>query len=122
MISCIGAITIDCRDPVALSGFWGTVLGYSVHPESSSAEALLLPPDAGAAEISFVPVPEDKQVKNRLHFDLIPQATQETEVDRLVGVGASIVDDRRASDGWVVMADPEGNEFCVMQSEDERDG
>jgi predicted enzyme related to lactoylglutathione lyase len=64
----------------------------------------------------FVSVPENKVVKNRVHLDLIPvEGDQEAELERLLGLGARIVDDRREliPGGWVVMADPEGNEFCL---------
>ena len=75
-------------------------------------------PDGGWPRLVFVTVPEGKSVKNRVHPDILPvDSSQEEEVARLVDLGASVVDDRRHSSpgGWVVMADPEGNEFCVEQ-------
>jgi len=69
----------------------------------------------------FVTVPESKSIKNRMHLDLLPiDADQAEEVARFLDLGASVVDDRRRSDpgGWVVMADPEGNEFCVERRPD----
>ena len=69
-------------------------------------------------------MPEDKQVKNRLHLDLRPSAgTRDEEVARVVGLGATQLDDQRNDDGtgWVVLADPEGNEFCILRSQAEVD-
>jgi Glyoxalase-like domain len=68
-------------------------------------------------------VPEGKVLKNRIHLDLMPTArSRDEEVARLLGIGATLVDDQRRPDGtgWVVMADPEGNEFCVERSAGER--
>jgi hypothetical protein len=68
------------------------------------------------AELLFIRVPETKAVKNRLHLDLVPtERTRDEEVSRLVAAGAAVVDDHRGPEGrgWVVLADPEGNEFCV---------
>jgi hypothetical protein len=70
-------------------------------------------------------VPEGKVVKNRMHLDLLPTArTRDEEVTRLLGIGATLVEDHRAADGagWVTLADPEGNEFCVERSLKERVG
>ena len=74
----------------------------------------------GRTRLLFIDVPEGKQVKNRLHFDLRPtDATREEEVARLLGLGATEVADHRRPDGsgWVTLADPEGNEFCVLRSD-----
>lgn len=73
-------------------------------------------PGGSLPRLVFVTVPEEKSIKNRVHLDLLPNdSSQGDEVARLLDLGAHIVDDRRRSDpgGWVVMADPEGNEFCV---------
>ena len=73
----------------------------------------------------FQQVPQPKQVKNRVHLDLQPtERSRDEEVDRLRSEGAAVVADRRNPDGtgWVVMADPEGNEFCVERSVAEREG
>ena len=76
----------------------------------------------GRPPLLFEQVPDAKSVKNRLHLDLEPQQPRDQEVDRLLGIGATPVDDRRRTDGtgWVVLADPEGNEFCVLMSAEER--
>ena len=66
----------------------------------------------------FLPVPEGKVVKNRMHLDLLPTArSRDEEVERLLGIGATLVEDHRKADGagWVTLADPEGNEFCVLR-------
>jgi hypothetical protein len=71
----------------------------------------------------FITVPEPKRGKNRLHLDLVPlESPRDEEVDRLLAIGATLVDDQRRSDGtgWAVLADPEGNEFCVERSDAER--
>lgn len=70
----------------------------------------------------FLKVPEAKAKKNRLHLCLEPDQQRDTEVSRLLALGASVYDDRRNADGtgWVVMRDPESNEFCVLRSADER--
>jgi predicted enzyme related to lactoylglutathione lyase len=124
--SAIGSITFDCAQPYELARFWTEVVGWPIHPENVPAddEVGLLPPD-GHSELLFIRVPEGKQVKNRLHLDLQPKdRTRDAEVERLVALGARRVDDRRTPDGkgWVVLADPEGNEFCVVRSAAEREG
>lgn len=75
-------------------------------------------------DLLFIKVPEGKTVKNRLHLDLTGSAgtTRDEEVERLLGLGATVFEDRRNPDGtgWVTMLDPEGNEFCVCRAEYER--
>ena len=76
----------------------------------------------GRTRLLFIEVPEAKQIKNRLHFDLRPtDATREDEVARLLALGATEVADHRRPDGsgWVTLADPEGNEFCVLRGDQE---
>ncbi|WP_431918269.1 VOC family protein [Micromonospora wenchangensis] len=116
-------IGIDCHDTYALAGFWAQVFECPRQPDDhpGDPEAMLLPP--GGPEVLFLAVPEGKSVKNRLHLDLEPvDRTRDEEVARLLAVGAVQVDDRRRPDGtgWVVLADPEGNEFCVLRSAAER--
>jgi hypothetical protein len=110
-------ITFDCADPYRLAGFWSQVTGYGEDPE-----ALLVGPD-GQANLLFIGVPEPKAVKNRVHLDLVPtDRSRDQEVGRLLGLGARLVADHRRPDGtgWAVLADPEGNEFCVERSVSER--
>jgi hypothetical protein len=119
-------ITFDCADPYRLAGFWRDVTGYGEDPDNGNApedpEALLVGTD-GQPNLLFIRVPEAKTVKNRVHLDLMPtQRTRDQEVARLLTLGATTVADHRRADGtgWVVLADPEGNEFCVERSASER--
>jgi predicted enzyme related to lactoylglutathione lyase len=119
-------ITLDCappHEPYELARFWGQVLGHPVHPddEPGDDEAALDVP-AGQPALLFVRVPEPKSIKNRVHLDLQPDTTREQEVERVASLGATIVDDRRTPNGrgWVVLADPAGNEFCIEASAAER--
>ena len=127
MTSYISHTSVDCADAYALSEWWKEVLGYVDIPddpnEPGHEECMIWTPDAGH-QILFIEVPDPKQVKNRIHFDLRPRAgTREDELARLVGIGATEVADLRGKygpgTGWVVLADPEGNEFCILRSEDE---
>ncbi len=118
-------ITVDAADALGVARFWAAALGWQVDEESDAEEALAAPPQGGGPGLLFVRVPEPKTVKNRLHLDLQPpDLTRDQEVDRLLGLGARVVDDRREPDGtgWAVLADPEGNEFCVERSPAERAG
>src|SRR5439155_5465743 len=100
--------------------FWSQVLEQPLHEDDNPGDPEALIPGAG---LLFVTVPEPKTVKNRVHFDLQPQdRTRDEEVERLLALGATLVDDRRRADGtgWAVLADPAGNEFCVERSAAER--
>jgi len=115
MASRLYNVTVDAHDPAALAEFWRRALDYRVaftNPDEVGIEPPDDPTDACLALI-FVPVPEGKTVKNRLHFDLAPD-DQAAEVGRLTGLGARRVDIGQGAAPWVVMADPEGNEFCVL--------
>jgi len=114
------AICVDTNDPAALAGFWETALGW--RRTYSEPDEIVLEPPAGSPEDGVVPdllflrVPEPKSVKNRLHIDLRPD-DQAAEVARLEGLGARRVDVGQGQDAtWVVMADPDGNEFCVLRA------
>ena len=105
-------ITFDCADPYAQVQFWSQVTGYQEDPENPNEpgdpEGYLAGPD-GQPGLLFIPVPEPKTVKNRVHLDLMPtDRTRDEEVERLLGIGATLVADHRRSDGtgWVVLADP----------------
>ena len=118
MYSAILNVTFDCHDPHTVSRFWSAVTGYSLEEVKTPGNDYWVAsgPDEKSPRLVFVSVPENKMVKNRVHLDLIPmERDQQTELDRILGLGATIVDDRRAlrPGGWVVLADPEGNEFCV---------
>ena len=117
-------VTLDCADPYALAGFWQDVTGWPRSDQDFAGDpevSLVAPP--GVTGLWFQHVPESKAVKNRLHLDIAPDDhTRDDEVERLLGLGATFVADHRRSDGsgWVVLADPEGNEFCVLRSDAER--
>lgn len=127
MTSFVSHTSVDCADAYALSEFWKQVLGYvdveGDPNEPGHEECMILDPDSGH-HLLFIEVPEAKAVKNRIHLDLRPRSgTQADEVARLVSIGATQVADLRGKygpgTGWVVLADPEGNEFCILRSEAE---
>jgi len=120
-------IVVDCRDPVAQAAFWAAVLGYHVvrtaHGQVEIAAWPREPADLAeqvrqapvVPALVFVTVPEGKAVKNRLHLDVRPaDGSIEAEVARLVALGARRADVGQGSQPWAVLADPEGNEFCVL--------
>ncbi|MFE4592907.1 VOC family protein [Streptomyces laurentii] len=123
MSSLVRHVTIDCSDAYALASFWAEVLDSQLSDDDKPGdpEATV---DSPGASLLFIQVPEGKSVKNRVHLDLSPQdRTRDEEVARVLALGATLVDDRRRPDGtgWAVLADPEGNEFCVERSQAERD-
>jgi catechol-2,3-dioxygenase len=108
----VGDIVIDCADPERLAEFWCGVLGYRIFDRNDTGAAI-----RGATvspDILFIRVPERKATKNRIHFDVCAtDRGQDEELARLIELGArrsSIV----GSGSWVVLEDPEGNEFCLM--------
>jgi predicted enzyme related to lactoylglutathione lyase len=114
MSSIVFNITFDCADPQALARFWGEVTGWPVidEPRPGCEESAVGRAGEGRPRLYFVRVPETKTNKNRVHLDIMPaDRTQEEEITRLTRLGAKIVSDRRPEIGWVLMADPEGNEF-----------
>ncbi|MFF3942506.1 VOC family protein [Streptomyces phaeofaciens] len=120
MTSAIRHVTVDSFDAYALGSFWAEVLGEPLHDDDKPGDPEALIEGAG---LLFVTVPEAKSVKNRVHLDIQPQdRTRDEEVERLLALGATLVDDQRRPDGrgWAVLADPEGNEFCVERSAAER--
>jgi hypothetical protein len=110
------AVAVDCHQPDLLAEFWGKALGDGkarTWTDSRGTTYTQIDFDDGPA-LLFQPVPEDKAGKNRLHLDLSPaELDQRAEVERLVMLGAKVLDDP-ADDPWIVLADPEGNEFCVL--------
>jgi predicted enzyme related to lactoylglutathione lyase len=118
-------VTVDCTDAARLASFWADVLGWHVFSDDDP-EVLVtsaFPRGADGPSMLFIPVPEPRTAKNRLHLDLEPgDRTRDEEVERLVGLGATVVEDHRNPDGtgWVWLADPEGNDFCVERSAAER--
>ena len=108
-------LVVDARDPARLARWWAEALGFQITYEKPEEVEIRSMPDTQPGLI-FVPVPETKQVKNRLHIDLRPD-DREAEVERLVDMGARHVDIGQPADAtWIVLADPEGNEFCVLRA------
>lgn len=105
---------VDSRDPVALGRWWQRVLGWVIVNDTPT-EFEIRPTAERLPGLIFVPVDEGKVVKNRLHLDFRPD-DQEAEVQRLTALGASQVDVGQREATWVVLADPEGNEFCVLRA------
>ncbi|WP_316520439.1 VOC family protein [Kitasatospora brasiliensis] len=122
MASLVRHVTIDCADPYALAGFWAQALDGTRGEDDHPGDPMAVVESAGAS-LLFIRVPDSKSVKNRTHLDLQPQDRgREEEVERLVALGATVLADHRRPDGtgWLVLTDPEGNEFCVERSPAER--
>jgi catechol 2,3-dioxygenase-like lactoylglutathione lyase family enzyme len=107
-------VVVDAADPVALGRWWAEALGWVVVGEAPD-EFEIRPAPERLPGLLFVPVPERRTVKNRLHLDFRPD-DQEAEVIRLLALGARTADVGQGGQSWVVLADPEGNEFCVLRS------
>jgi hypothetical protein len=126
MASRVSHTTFDCHDAFALSTWWKQVLDYTDLPEDLNepghAECVIVDPRTGH-QLLFIEVPDDTLPGKRMHLDLAPiDRTRDEEVIRVTALGATVLADRRRPDGtgWVVFADPEGNEFCVVRSDAER--
>ena len=126
-------IVVDCHDPDTQAAFWAAVLGYHVvRSEGGQVEIAPWesePPDLaervrrapGVPTLVFVTVPEAKTIKNRLHLDLRPVGCSHAEeVERLIGLGARRADIGQGEVPWVVLADAEGNEFCLLGALDDQ--
>lgn len=124
------SVVVDCRDVAAQARWWAQVLDWQIIYQADD-EVVLVPQHASLERLRsmpwqevppglvFVPVPEGKTVKNRLHLDLAPHTSddRDAEIERLLGLGATRVDVGQSPDvSWDVFADPEGNEFCVLSS------
>jgi len=127
MTSFVAHTSVDCHDSYGLSEWWKKLLGYvdldGDPNESDHEECMIRDPESGHL-ILFIQVPDTKSVKNRLHFDLRPRTgTRDDETERVLALGATLVEDHRGDfgpgTGWAVLADPEGNEFCILRSEAE---
>lgn len=115
-------ITIDCHNPLKVAQFWAAALDWKITEQDEIEVVIELldgSPEVGRIpDILFLKNPDKKQVKNRLHFDLRP-LDQDAEVARLEALGATRIEigqSEYADTTWVVMADPEGNEFCVLRA------
>jgi Glyoxalase-like domain len=120
MSSRISHTSFDAVNAYAQSLFWSRVLDFVEDPddpnEPGHQECLITSRDLSQL-LLFITVPDDKQLKNRVHLDLRPvDRTREQEVERVVALGASQLADHRRPDGsgWITLADPEGNEFCIL--------
>ena len=126
MVARIRHVTVDSKDAYSQAQFWSQVTGWPVSAEDAPGDAECLVQAPGSIEgLLFVQVPEGRTAKNRMHLDLSPtDRTRDEEVVRLQALGASIDADHRTPEGrgWVVLTDPEGNEFCVERSAAERAG
>jgi hypothetical protein len=123
MASKFTELAIDCADPNVLARFWCSVLDYEVQDEDDGVVTIGSPEAREGTNrrgvvpptLTFAHVPERKTVKNRLHLDVNPtDREQDEEVRRLLDLGARHADVGQGDVSWVVLADPEGNEFCVL--------
>ncbi|GAA3740991.1 VOC family protein [Micromonospora maritima] len=117
-------MTVESDDPYTLASWWGRVLDRDLHADDhpGDPEAVLVAPDGHGTDLLFVRA-EERHGKGAFHLDLhAAEGTRDEEVARLRELGATLIADRRRPDGtgWVVLADPEGNEFCVCRSPAER--
>jgi Glyoxalase-like domain len=106
----VETVTVDAHDPEALARWWAELLGSTAAPDDDDWVV-----DAGGVTLLFGADPEDKVVKNRVHLDLRPEDL-DAEVARAEALGATRVDIGQGIQTWVVLADPEDNEFCILRS------
>jgi Glyoxalase-like domain len=111
----IAAVVVDCADPRAMAGFWGEAMDWAVL-EVTDQTAVLRSAAGVGPYLRFVPTPEGKRVWNRVHLDLRPYPGDDLEAEaaRLRALGATAIDLGRSELPWKVLADPEGNEFCLL--------
>ncbi|MBV8928929.1 MAG: VOC family protein [Mycobacteriaceae bacterium] len=105
-------ICIDAADPTALGTWWSQALGWTKVVDEDG-DVMLHPPPGSGPNWFFLRVDDRRIVKNRIHFDFRPD-DQQAEVERLLRLGARRVDIGQGEQSWVVLCDPEGNEFCVL--------
>ena len=108
-------LAIDCADPQRLAAFWCAALGYARQEGDDPNEIAIVPTDGRGQHLLFLRVPDRKTTKNRLHLALRPD-DQDAEVARLLALGATRTDIGQGQQTWVVLADPEGNEFCILRA------
>jgi predicted enzyme related to lactoylglutathione lyase len=111
-------LVVDANDVDRLADFWAAVLGWERREAEDDGDAEIAAPDGSLPTILFEPVPEPKQVKDRLHIDVSPAAgsNQAAELERLLALGARQIDIGQGEVSWIVLADPEGNEFCLLRT------
>jgi predicted enzyme related to lactoylglutathione lyase len=115
----VAAIVLDTPDPAALAPFWTQVAGWPIVAQGDDHVALAKP-DGTGPRLELIEVDDPKMAKNRVHLDVAPSAAddQAAEVSRIRGLGASPADVGQGEQTWVVLADPDGNEFCVLSPRD----
>jgi len=123
MSSRISHTTVDSRNAYAQSAWWAQVLDMKEDPADPNLpgheECMIFSPD-GRQRVLFIEVPEGKQIKNRVHFDLRPvDLSRDEEIARVLALGATEFEDHRRPDGsgWMTLTDPEGNEFCILRGD-----
>jgi predicted enzyme related to lactoylglutathione lyase len=123
-------ITLDANNAYELATFWAEVLGWQLDPAAAPGDAeVLIESPEGVPNLLLIEVPEPKTAKSRMHLDIQPglsgqtQITRDEELARVLALGAKVVEDYRTADGagWVWCEDPEGNAFCVVRSAAERE-
>ena len=121
MSSSVLNVTFDCSDAASVAQFWSEVTRWPCSKQQMPGNTFWVVgvPGGAGPRLVFVNVPEPKTVKNRVHLDLVPDGSQAEELARLESLGAAVIDDRRGvtPGGWVVMADPGGNEFDLEGGE-----
>jgi predicted enzyme related to lactoylglutathione lyase len=118
MSTTIETVTVDCARPWQLAEFWSALLDWPIDGDNGpdDEEVAVSPRVAGPTPLLFLRVPDVKTVKNRIHLDLRPQ-DQAAEVERALSLGATRSQIGQTGDeSWVVLADPEGNEFCILRA------
>jgi hypothetical protein len=110
-------LIVDANDVEVMADFWSAVLGWERRPTDDPGDVEIAAPDGSLPTILFEPVPEPKLVKNRIHIDVSPSggSDQAQELQRLLALGAREVDIGQGDVSWIVLADPEGNEFCLLR-------
>lgn len=114
----LDTLGFDADDSVALARFWSELLGWDMDEADDDGEVVVSPPAGsppGTPALLFLPVPEGKTAKNRLHLDLRPD-DQAAAVAKAEALGATRIDIGQGDVSWVVLADPEGNEFCILRT------
>ena len=111
----IAAVVVDCADPRAMARFWGEAMDWTLHEITGDHALLRSAKDAGP-DLDFLRTPHLKDMWNHVHLDLLPDPVddQVAEVARLEALGATLADVGQGDVPWTVLADPEGNEFCVL--------
>jgi predicted enzyme related to lactoylglutathione lyase len=109
-------VAFDCADPYELAQFWSAVTGRPMHRQDRPGDPETEIALGNGVNLFFQRVPESKTVKNRVHVCLRPDEPRDAEVERALRLGATVLEDHRGEHdrGWIVLADPEGNEFCML--------